>query len=464
MADPNFASVWTDISLAAEVLHQIETFTSTASTGLIAATETLRNSLEGDYGQNVRDGVENLLASGATMVSRDQARAIFNPLLRQSAVATDYPDPQGGSIEDIWEWTVDYFVANSQTINDSEDTIDTTWSADGGNTGNGEVIALAVDENGNDLGWTPDSWTLECVQDARENGQTDTEVWRLYGTARRPDNLSGSDGGATGVDITGFRTLAVDLSEPYLQNASFDGATENGSSVIQTLPGWTANSGAISSSNLKINTTYIARESPSRSTGHKSLQFTGDETIYQDPVATVGATFNPNEPFILDVAVAKVGTPTGTARIRLSGTVGSGGLTATLAHTAMTGSGTFDRLRLTVGANSWPANFNANDLKVQIALESTASVDASNYFVVDDVMLCPLQRVNPTGDPRSGRGSMGYYLGVLSGSTPFIKGDKFTAAGSAGGTRGKIHWALTKIAQYGALPMATGGLETVSDQ
>lgn len=58
---------------------------------------------------------------------------------------------------------------------------------------------------------------------------------------------------------------------------------------------------------------------------------------------------------------------------------------------------------------------------------------------------------------------MGTYIGVIGGSTPAIVGDTFTAADSLGGTRGTIHWALTKIANYGCLVLNNSSTETVSD-
>lgn len=91
-------------------------------------------------------------------------------------------------------------------------------------------------------------------------------------------------------------------------------------------------------------------------------------------------------------------------------------------------------------------------------------MDASNYFTVDDLIFAPFARVGSYGDTREGRGSMGIYMAILGGSTPFVKGDEFTASDSLGGTRGVIHWATSKIAQLGYLPLQTGGTETIADK
>lgn len=460
MADPNFAAVMEMLAFYADVLDELEGYTSTASTGLIATVEAARNDLEGDWAQDARAGLTRALQEVNGPLSKAGARRVFEPILRQAAVAINFPNP-GGPIEDIWEALYDYCVDNSQSINDSEDTIDTSYAAGGSNVGNGEVVVLTVDENNEKLGgWLTDSWTLECVADARTLGQEQRELWTFYGTDRRPDNL---DYTGTGLRVNGIRTLAADLSKTYVRNPSWNTYTLDGSSNISTLTGWTQTTGAALSTNLSINTTYSARVTPGDS-AEASLQFNADEGVYQDLVAVAGAQINPNLPFLIDVAVAKVGTPTGTFTLRLSGTLGSGGVSNTLAHGAMTGSGTFDRLRIAIGQNCWPKNFNANDLKLQISLGSSGSIDASNYFVIDDVTFTPLTRVGRYGDPRSGRGSMGIYLGIIGGSTPFVKDDVFTAADSLGGTRGVNHWALSKVAQFGYLPLQTGGTETIADK
>lgn len=462
MADPNFAAVAETIAFYARVLDELESYTSTSSSGLLATIEATRNDLEGVYAQAARSGLEAALLEVNGPLTRQGARRVFDPILRQMAVAIDYPQP-GGAIEGIWEALYDYMVENGQTINDSEDTIDTSYSAGGSNVGNGEVVVLTVDEEGNKLGWLPDSaWELRCLEDARTLGDTGIERWRLKGTDRHPYNLD-LDNSGTGTLADGFRTASADLSKSYVRNPSWNDYVLDGSNNLTSLPGWTQNDGASLSTNLAINESSAARPTPGETTS-TSLQFNGDETVYQDLVSVAGAQINPNLPFLIDVAVAKTGTPTGTVRIRLSGTVGSGGVTATLANGAMTGSGTYDRLRIAIGANCWPKNFNANNLKIQISLESSGSIDGSNYFTVDDLLFLPLTRVGRLGDPRVGRGSMGIYLGIIGGSTPFVRNDLFTAGDSVGGTRGVNHWALTKVANYGILPMTTGGTETIADK
>ena len=458
MADPNFAAVAETWAFVAKVLDALEDYTSTSSTGVIATTEALRNDLEGDYGLRSVPAIASALSSVAYPLSRDGARTIMDPLLRQMAVAIGYANPQA-PIPTLVTEIYDYFDANSQTFNSPEDTIDTSYAADGGNVGDAEVVVLTVDENGNTLGWLTDSWQLKCIEDARTIGRPGQEKWELRGlTTPRPDNL---DYKGTGL-VTTIRTLSADLSTPYVQNPSFNDTTESGGNLT-ALPGWTQNTGANLYTNLSVNDTVVHRPLPGQ-TVSTSLQFNGDETIYQDLVAVNGATIDPDTPFLIDVAVAKVGTPTGTIGLRLSGTIGSSGVAVTLAHGAMTGSSTFDRLRITVGPNCWPANFNANDLKLQISLSSSGSIDASNYFVVDDLLFCPLPRVGAYNDGRRGRGQMGIHIGVVGGGTPSVKDDFFLATDTLGSTRGVNDWLFTKICQYGRLPFTTGGTETVADK
>ena len=457
MADPNFAACMEMIAFAAKILDEHETYTSAASTGLLVTTENLRNDLEGDWAQRLRDRVDSIRAEAAGTISKSAARALFIPLLRQTAVAIGFAGA-AGPIDAIWEAIYDYMIDNSQTINDPEDTIDTTFSAGGGNVGGATVYVLTTGPAGEALGHlTDDAWTLTCTADARTLGKPQIEEWELEGTTARNDNL---DYTGTGL-VEDLRTLSADLSSSYVKNPSFNNYDLDGSSNLTGLDGWTQ-SGATLATNLAINLTYTARTTPG-DTVAASLQFDADETIVQDVVAVKGAQLDPDVPYMISVAIAKVGTPTGTFTLRLSGTTGSGGVSTTLAHGAMTGSGTFDRLQLT-GNSAWPVAWNANDLKLQIALSSGASIDASNYFLVDDIVFTPLSRVGDFGDPRTGRGSMGRWIGVTGGKIPSVKGDVYTAADTLNGTRAVNHWALTKIAQLGALPMTTGGTETIADK
>lgn len=458
MAPPNHAAVAEMVAFAADLLEELESYTATSTTGLVDTVTALRNDLEGDFAQDTRTALQSVTDAVASVLSKESARQILNPLLRQWAVAINYANPNG-SISELWEALYDHFHANSETLNDPEDTFDTSWTAGGSNVGNGEVLRLTVDENGYVLaGFDPDSFTLTCTRDARNRGTKHEELFDLEGTDPHPNNLKST---GSGLVVKNIQTFSARASKPYVKNPSFNSYTLDGSSNLTALPGWTANSGTLST-NLSINTTYTHRTTPGES-GNASLQFTGDEIVYQDLVATGGASVDPNDPFLIDFGVAKVGSPTGTFTLRLSGSVGSGGITATLAHGAMTGSGTFDRLRIAVGANCWAANWNANDVSIQIGLGSSGSIDASNYFLVDDLVFAPWKRIGRRGDPRKGRGSMGQYLAIVGGSTPFVKGDTFTATDSAG-TRATNHWALSRIARYGYLPVTTGGTESVSDK
>lgn len=446
------------LAKAANMLHQLETYAGTSTTGAIATVETLRNDLEGDYAQSARDAIQEVTGAVARPLTKANVRRIVDPILRQTALAIEHPNPSG-PITDIVEALYDYMIANSQTINDCGDTYDTSWSAGGSNVGNATVQRLTVDENNEVLGgFLPDTgWTLTCVQDARTLGDAFRELWTLEGTAGRTDNLDVDAG--TNLIVRGIRTLSA-ADTTVVRNPTFSDYTLDGSD-ISTLNGWTQNTGSSLSDNLSINTTYYLK-APGDTT-NSSLQFDGDETIYQDLVATAGARFR-NDPYEISIGVAKVGTPTGTIGLRLSGTIGSGGVSATLAHGAMTGSGTFDRLRIAVGQNSWPASWNVNDLKLQVSLASSGSIDASNYFVVDDIIFAPMQRIGRRDDPRSGRGAMGQYLSVVRGETASVKDDVYTAGDTVSATRGEIHWLFSKLGHYGYLPLDNSGTETVSDE
>lgn len=463
MADPNFATSMGMIAKVAKLLSDLEDYTSTSSTGLLANVEASLNALEGVFAQNARDGLISALYEVNGPLTRSGARRVIDPLLRQVAVAIGFVGAADAPIPDVFEAIYDYMIANSQTINDGDDWIAFSSLGTVTGTGNGTAVVCTQDENGVRLGWVTDAggWTLKCVADARNLGDVGVEEWEFYGTDANTHNLD-TMGDGSGLRV-GLRSISGDISRNYCTNPSWDDYVENGSSQLTSLAGWTQNAGANLYTYLKANTTYYARSVPGE-TVNASLQFTGDEIVYQDLVDVAGANFDIDAPYLVDVAVAKVGSPTGTARIRLSGTVGSGGKTATVAHTSIAAAtGNWTRLRLTLDSNAWPKQFNANNLKVQVSFESTGSIDATNYFLADDLLITPLTRVGDYGDGRSGRGSMGVYIGVIPGSTPFVKGDYFTASDTISGTRGTFQWATMMIANYGSLPYNSGGTETIAD-
>lgn len=120
---------------------------------------------------------------------------------------------------------------------------------------------------------------------------------------------------------------------------------------------------------------------------------------------------------------------------------------------------TWATLKIAVGTNSWPSNFNENDLLLQIEVTLT-----SGTCNVDDINAGAMKRVGKGQSVLNGAGGMGQYIQINGGATPFLRGDQFQAADTPGGSRGVIHKQITRTAEWGYLPSNNAGAETTADR
>lgn len=452
VTEPDFDTSATNLAYVCDAFDEFEKW-SAGSTGWPNVAEDFRQNVEGTWAQDSISVLENIRrGSLAAAVSPEVVRAAITPCLRQMARAAGYERVNSANPYELCRAVHAYMVAQSKSINSPGDTYDTSFSAGGGNTGDGEVIRLTVDANGNTLeGWFPDDVTLECYADATSTGNKHQELFKLTTTSALIDYL---DEAGSGIENLPIRTFSAAESTTYISNPSWNTQTVDGSDVIQTLSSWTA---ASAFTNFEGDTTNTYRSTPGES-ADKALKFVSDDTIYQ---ALTSARFDYRKPYLIDVAVRRNGSATGTVTLRLSGTVGSGGVSASVSLASFTAD-TWTRLRITVGANCWPENFTATDLKVQITSASLAVSD----FTVDDLVIAPFVRVGGRGAPEQDGGVavMGQYYAVLGGQTPFLKSDTFTAGDTQGGTRGVIHKWVTLVAAVGTLLSDNSGSETVSDR
>lgn len=404
-------------AFAAAMFNRLEVHTATASTGLVDAIEDLRGDIVGERATDAQGAVGDFRDLIATALESDTIGAVLDPLFRQVAediTSTVNPD---GSIDRVWEDVYDYAHANGHAFRSSFASAGAslgTPSADGANTGNGEVVRVTVDENGYTLdGWFADDYTLTCVSDARTIGRVGQEVFRLEGEAAARDGLKIA---GTGLDQL-ITSMDGRTSQNLVKNPSWDSSTSTatvGSPAAPTaLDGWTV-TGSLSNLRIDLDTYYIATPGAPRNAG---LRFVADETISQDLVSVNGASFDPDAPYVVGWAQRRENAATGTMTVTLGGvskavTIGSESDDAWTWHW----------LVASPGANNWLKNFNANALTLSFALASLAT----DEIVLDHIVAGPMTRVGRFGDTRSGRGSMGQYIAIRSGTTPWLKDDSYT--------------------------------------
>lgn len=446
-----FADLVSDLSKLVDVFDEFEKYAGTTTTGLIATTAAAKNTLTGDEGQRAIPAIDGLIDLGGAMVSTDAIRSAVEPVVFELARSTEI-DRAAANIQAAWEALYDYCADTPRHVVASGDTYDTSFSAGASNVGTGSCYRLTVDENGFTLaGIDPDAYTVECMADARTTGRAHDEDFEIRGTAGRLDNLD-----LTGTNLEGLRFKGLTASAGLLRNGSFDQATYSGS-TISAMAGWrTATDGAsaVPNSNIEIDATNAFRTTPGNTNSY-GLKFTADETVYQDVVVENNARVDLNAPHMIWARVRRNGSATGNVTLRLSGTLGSGGVSATVALSSITAD-TWTTLVIAVGADSWPANWNANDLKFQVKVDTLAT----STVTIDDCGAVPMTRFGAQGNARTGRGSMGQYVCYLGGQTPSKKGDTYTVTDSEG-TRGVVNYWLRK-AGLGYLPSAAAATEVTA--
>lgn len=405
------------VAFAAAMFNRLEVHTSTASTGLLDAIDDLRGDIVGERATDAHDAIGDFRSLIAQALDPGQVQSVMDPLLRQVAEdITTSPNPDG-DLAQVWEDLYDYAHTNSHSVESSFASAGAslgTPSAGGGNTGNGDVVRVTVDENGYTLdGWFSDDYTLTCIEDARELGSVGQEVFRLEGEAAARDGLSLA---GSGLDEL-ITSMDSRTAQALIRNPSFDASTSTaavGTPASPTaLDGWTV-AGSLSNLQIDLDTYYIATPGAPRNAG---LRFTANETISQDLVAINGARFDPDVPYVVGFAMRRENSATGTMTATLGGvsraiTIGSQSDDAW----------TWFWLVSSPGQNNWFKNFNGNSLTLTFALTSLA-VD---QIVIDHIVAGPMTRVGRFGDPRTGRGSMGQYIAIRSGTTPWVRDDVFT--------------------------------------
>lgn len=454
MAQQAFSAVGTDFATVADTfvdhVDQLD-----GANGLLANIATSKGTITGDNAGATIAALEGIEAAAKAAVSPDAMRAALVPILREWAASTEVDSDAatpGSQPVAFFSDLFDYFVDNSESVNAPADSYDTSAAAGGSNVGDGTAVRLTVDENDETLwGLEPDTYTIRCVEDARQTGKAHDETWEIYGTKRT---------GATARETARvrFKTLtgAPQQGSP-LKNSGFDQGT--GTTTITAMPGWRTNTdgaSAVPSSNIQRTTTHTFGPSIPGTATHYGVIFTGAETLYQDFVLEGNGRIDPDAPYLIGVRVKRTNSTTGNVVLRLSDTIGSGGRSATLDISTVTNN-QWTTLWLdsgTAGQECWSARWNANSLKLQIVGVTDA--------VVDQVIFNPMTRFGQETDQRRGRGSMGQYVAYVAGLTPAAYDDTHAWTGDSAGTKGEIIWALRKAA-LGYLPTNGAGSETVAD-
>jgi hypothetical protein len=421
VAAPTEAECQDQIRRIIEILEDTDNFANANAANFLADYDALVPLLKSDYAADIltpldeyRSRIAGLLRSGA---------ALLQGGLRTYAKQLGVPERDaGGILTRIYER---FHAANLRVK--SRGFSFGTPSAGGGNSGDGTLYRLNVDENNYAIeSQTADAKTVKCIQDRHSGAPVHREIFEIRGAQRSRDALK-----LEGSGLVGFlRALSARDSEAFLTNPSFD--SFGGTTTAPTsIPGWTPTT---SISNFAMDTTNYYRADQGV-TAPAALKITANDGLTQ-LFSTQNAVFDFLTPYYCQVAWNRqVGAGDGTLTLTL------GNVTASVALVAQTG---WNVLKIPLGPGNWFKNFNKQSMALKIELASRTT----GYVLVDDVVLAPMQSFD------------GGWYALVGGSTPFLRDDVFTFSDTETGAIIQ-KWLWRTYQRY--LPSATGGAVTWTD-
>lgn len=430
-AAPTFAEVWTQTANVIGILENLDQVYNQDATNVLGQMDTLIQSLEGVYTPSLAGPLSQLRGRLSGAVSPAQVRALLTPCVYELGRVIGAPE---GDVPSILSRLYDYMIDNSQSVNARAFSYGSV-SAGGGNTGNGTVLRLTVDENNEPIEAAhAEARTAKCVRDARIVDEH-REQFEFYGVEAEPDFMEvlGS-GQSRKVVITASDAIE---SAQLIDNPSFSffSGTADSAGAITEHTGWTVTNDV---ANIDIDTAITYRDFRG-DPGPYSAQFTASDKLSQ--VITRELSFA--TPYWLQAAIYRPTGVTGNVVLHM------GSVTRTVALSSLTvDQWTIVGILSSPGQNCWLKNWNEAD--AEIAVEFTSLSGGSAY--ADDVLFVPFKRFD------------GLWYCVVpnnASNTPFLKDDVFTWTDSISSDALIQKWFWR--AGFGYLPSDNSGTETISD-
>ena len=337
------------------------------------------------------------------------------------------------STSDIWADVVRYMVDNSEAVASRVFT-QNSFSAVGGNTGDGAPLRLSLDQNndaieggfGGAFGSAfATTLRLRCIADQNTGAQENNAQFELMSEGTVPtDGLFPSTALPFRLPVT---ARSGDDSVSGFNNPHF--SQYNSGAGVSKFTGWTLSVAG----NATQDTSNVYRAD--RNGTSSSLKITDTVTCQQKIDQRISV--DPSTPYCLHVPWnIQVGTGVGTILVRMGGT------SASVVTSGETG---WQILSISAVQGCWPRSFTEDDMDISIEWTHT-----SGYLLVDDVFFGPME------GPYGGFG----YLHLPNGATEFLLEDEFTNAITETGA--KIQEWLDR-AGIAYAPHATGGSITIAD-
>ena len=387
----------------------------------------------GDYGPvgnpAYTEGQRSLLSAA---LGPELLRAGLDPLLLDAGKVIGSPGSASSMsrlVRDFFNYMKDH---GSENRVESRDITFGTPSPDGGNTGDGSVSRLTVDEFGLPLeACTAESKTAICREDSLYGPERGAELFEIHGEAPSPDQINRFVQGSGIAEAIRVRHAGTGEGGSLLVNSSFDEALLAGETTGK-VPGWVAESG---DSGLSLNSDIFIAPPGSADSESNSLAATADFKLTQS-IEEAGFTADVAQPYIISIRYKTSGGCDGSLTLRMG--------SQTVAVADLTGaSGGWDELIFTPGTGLWPANFYEDRMDIEIEMAS----NTTGTLQIDHVIFAAMDQVDGTW----------YHL--RGGATPFQLDDSYTWTDSEG-TVGKIQQ-MWIAAGLGYLPSSTS--PTIAD-
>lgn len=430
-AAPSQAELETMLQEAARIFQEILNFADVNSANYTSMDDVITQALEGDFAKQASAGVDQLRSLLNSMLSPSAVRSMTDPIMREWGNHIDAPE---SDILTIFSRFYTWMIDNSETVV-TRSFVFGTPSAGGGNTGDGTLQRLNVDDTNNNIeNQTPDDFTAEVITDASTGATRNQESFQFRGGNAGKDLLD-----VQGTGDTQSQT-AQDTTASELLNSGFD-VLEGTIAEPTAIPNWTVTDTSdvtktVSSTNFTLDETNIYLPAPDGNTTVRALNMKTADTRLTQRFDEIGISVNRRLPYSCRIFFnAQVGTATGTLVLKM------GNQSTSVVVDGLTG---WQELVLDLDTNSWPDNFTQDDLYVRVDWNS----GGTGELLIDDIIFVPLFSVD------------GGWLVLTPGQTPFVVDDVYTWADTAGG--GIIQQMFWRI--YGVyVPSDTTGAATIPD-
>lgn len=405
MADPTQAEIITQMQNVVDVLEENRLYAEANTPNFVGLTDTLAQSMEGDFAADILGGSDALRANLNAMLTG--GRALFDPLLRTWGKFINAPEEDP---EAILSRLYTFFIDNSITVQ----TVVKVFGAavaGGGNVGDATIHRITVDAEGEDLeNATAEVKNAECVTDQNTGAEKNRAVYNIFGQSAGKDSLEELGSGLSA------NIQEANVDDSLLSNSGFDELSGADNANPDAIPGWESLTTAdadlpVNGTNYELEETVIYHPAPDDNTPVRSLLVKAADVRLRQKFVNQKIPIDRLRPHIGFLAWNRDGGAwTGTITLRI------GNKSVSVVAAAQAG---WQVLLFLPGANNWVDNFTEDDASVRVDLVRTGGTDVN----IDDVIFAPFETFDNS-----------WFL-IVGGRTPTLLQDTFAITDTETGAK-----------------------------